>query len=567
MQRGRYIHLAVLAGALAMSGRSSRVALAAPPAPTATGLPAGFSAAALGSSTSDAQSVSVDANGAWTIQAGGAGLADTDGGIGIYKKLSGSGSVIAHVTSASDPGAQIAVVFRANPADEASPALRLKYSSAKQLEPEIRRDSGDPTQSSTSNNDSSMVGFRGFSGKGSDTAPGAGRALGNGLWIGMDRSDNKFGFYESNDGKAWVQIATAVDAQSVYPQDMQVGIEASKGGAGAVSTIKLDSVTVSPDLLAPRSTTGVSYLPRDKSVIVAWEPAAVSGADVTYNVYSFNTPNASDTPKKVNKDPIKDSSFLVENLTNGTIYRFGVTAVVNGVESPMALPLPSVLAAGGIGLVIPNPPVGGGLQLYTFGTNDPGTVTVTGTGAAAQYAFKVGGADFWESGDGGSMLAMPMAGDLDVSLRLVQGPTDNGDGWAQGGPTFRETLDPGSRMVIGVLSAANTIQFKRRLVENQRPTNTDVSQSSGDNTTRPVWGRLVRKGDKFIGYFAEGANTPAASNWQPMGNPDSEDSGGGAAATIKNFSKMPYVGMCWTAHKEGAIADVLVDNFTIKPAQ
>src|SRR5262249_40075245 len=97
MQRGRHIHLAALAGALALAAWSGRTALASPPAPTATGLPAGFNAVALGADTTDAQSVSVDASGAWTVKAGGAGLTDTDGGIGIYQKLSGNGSIIAHV--------------------------------------------------------------------------------------------------------------------------------------------------------------------------------------------------------------------------------------------------------------------------------------------------------------------------------------------------------------------------------------------------------------------------------------------------------------------------------------
>src|SRR4051812_18470955 len=109
MQRGRY-HL-VLAGALALAVGSSRSAFAA--APTATGLPTGFNAATLGDSNSDAQSVAVDANGVWTIKAGGSGLTtEADGGIGIYQPHSGNGSIIAHVTSLSAPATQIAVAFR-----------------------------------------------------------------------------------------------------------------------------------------------------------------------------------------------------------------------------------------------------------------------------------------------------------------------------------------------------------------------------------------------------------------------------------------------------------------------
>jgi len=585
MQRGRYLHQAALIGALALAGAGSRAAFAA--APGATGLPSGFSAVTLGSGNSDAQSISVDANGGWTIQAGGDGLANgsgTDAGVGAYQKLSGNGSIIAHVASESDPAAQAAVVFRTDPTDEASQVVRLKFSGANGLEAEIRRNSGDTPQAANANNDSSQVGFRGFNGKSTDTVPGAGTLLSNSPWIGIDRNGPKFSFYSSNDGKVWNLVAIAVDsggsagtggtvvnAAPLYPADMQVGIEASRNSASAAATVKLDSVTVSSSPLAAAAlnpdTNPISWLPRDKSVIVTWNPVKVAGSDVSYNVYSFTQPNASDTPMKVNTAPITDASFMVENLTNGNSYRFGVTAVVNGVESPMALPLPAVLStSGGIGMAVPQPAVEGGLQLYTFGTNTPGTVTVTGTGAAAKYDFMIGGADFWEAGDGGSMLAMPMSGDLDVSLRLVQGVTDNGDGWSQGGPTFRQTLDPGSPMVIGILASNNPMQFKRRFFQNERPHNSSVSQSGGDNSTRPIWGRLVRKGNTFTGYYAEGSATPIDASWQPMGDPSATDDTSNIS-TINNIGPMPYVGMCWTAHSEGMVGEAVVDNFVIKPAQ
>jgi hypothetical protein len=587
MQQGRSFQLAMLTGTLALAGWSSQAAFAA--APTATGLPTGFSAATLGGAT-DTQSIAVDGSGAWTIQAGGDGLNASDGadsGVGAYQKLSGNGSIIAHVASESDPAAQVAVVFRADPTDPASPVLRLKFSGANGPEPEIRRTSGDTPQAATANNDSSQVGFRGLSGKATDNVPGAGTLLSAKPWIGIDRNGPKFSFYTSNDGKVWNLIAIAVDSggtsagagetvvnsDPLYPGDMQVGIEASKNSASAVSTIKLDGVAVSSSPLTAAAqnpdTSPVSLLPRDKSVIVAWNPVTVAGSDVSYNVYSFTTANASDTPTKVNTAPLTDSTFMVENLTNGNSYRYGVTAVVGGVESPLAIPLPAVLStSGGIGMAVPEPAVEGGLQLYTFGTNTPGTVTVTGAGAAAKYDFMVGGADFWEAGDGGSMLAMPMAGDLDVSLRLVQGVTDNGDGWSQGGPTFRQTLDPGSPMVIGVIAsgASNAMQFKRRLFQNERPHNSSVNQSGGDDSVRPVWSRLVRKGNVFTGYFAEGANTPAAADWQPMGDPTATDDTSNIS-TINNIGPMPYVGMCWTAHSEGMVAEAVVDNFVIKPAQ
>src|SRR5260370_40446899 len=98
---------------------------------------------------------------------------------------------------------------------------------------------------------------------------------------------------------------------------------------------------------------------------------------------------------------------------------------------------------------------------------------------------------------------MPMSGDLDVSARFVKGPTEDADGggWELGGPMFRETLDAGSRFVMAQVAATNQLQFKRREKGYATPMNSGVSRD--DNTARPVSMRVVRKGDKFQGYYSE----------------------------------------------------------------
>jgi hypothetical protein len=553
MQRGRYIRLALLPAALAVAGWSVQSAQAA--APTVTGLPAGWSAQALGDGDDDPQTVKVE-NGVWTLQAGGSGFAaEEDGGLLIHMPHSGNGSITAHLLTQAGDATQTAVSIREG-TEPGARAIRLIFSNTERLLPQVRK-AADTAPSGPGAGSAWPVGMIGFSGEGSDTLPGAGRALGSGIWLGADRNGDRFTLYTSEDGKVWTPVASTaiIDPDEIgdgpFPADAQFGIEATKT-EGDVATITLDNVTVSNELLGPRAVSGVAYMPRDKSVIVAWNPVSVADGEVTYNVYSIDAGATQRT--KVNQEPIKTSSFLVEGLTNGTAYRYGVTAVLNGVESALALPFPTQ-GGRGIGMAIPMVPLENGMVLHTIGTNDPGTVTVEGTGRDAKYTFQVGGFDFWEAGDGGSILAVPMEGNLDVSLRLLEGPTDHGDGWAQGGPTFRETLDPGSRMAIAVISAANTMQFKRRHVEFQRPINNDSSQSSGDNTTRPVSSRIVRNGDEFSAFFSE----DDGQTWEPMGDVN--------PITIPNFAKTPYVGQIWCSHEEGTMAEVVVDHFEIKPAQ
>src|SRR5438105_1589226 len=136
MQRSSYLQLALMAGALA--GWSAQSTLAQT-APTATGLPAGFSAVTLGNNTKDAQSVAVDAKGVWTILAGGSGLGTgADGGIGVYTPHTGTGSIIAHLLTQDNPNQQDAVVFR-EATTQGGRIIRLTYSGANLLELSARQ--------------------------------------------------------------------------------------------------------------------------------------------------------------------------------------------------------------------------------------------------------------------------------------------------------------------------------------------------------------------------------------------------------------------------------------------
>jgi Fibronectin type III domain len=119
------------------------------------------------------------------------------------------------------------------------------------------------------------------------------------------------------------------------------GIEATKHNNDNTipnQVSKLDNVTVDNELIRTRAITNIQLKAASQSVLVSWTPiSAQVGGDVTYNVYQIN---ANGTEKKlVTTAPIKEASFNVTGLTNGTEYRFAVTAVVGGKESPLAFAL------------------------------------------------------------------------------------------------------------------------------------------------------------------------------------------------------------------------------------
>jgi hypothetical protein len=555
------MHLALLSATVVVAGWSAGAAQAAPPAAEATGLPAGWEVAAIGNddTLTVKQSVTV-ADGKWTIVAGGKDLwADADGGLIVYQKHTGNGSVSFHLLSQTGgqngdgSWVKTAAGFRES-TEPGSRDVHISATSGNSLEPAVRVNPDEQPLHPGENGDTANG--TGLEGNGSDTRQPAGRPIGDGIWVGIEREGQVFRMFGSNDGKVWNKMAGT--EQLDFPADMLAGIEATAHDDAdpfnEVQTSVLDNVSVSNDLLSPRSIRGLQILPRDKGALVAWTGAAVDG--VTYNVYSVDANGAN--PKKLNAEPINGSSFVAEGLENGKQTWIGVTAVVGGVESLLQMPEPSNnRGERNHASVTPNPPVLGGLSLVNIGTATQGEVSVSGEGANAVVTMKAGGWDIWEESDGFGFLAMPMAGDTEISARFVKGPseTDGGGGWELGGPMFRESTDSASRFVMAQVSSQNELQFKRRKTEFATPTNTGLSRD--DNTARPVTTRLIRKGNEFQASYSE----DDGATWKPIGDDETSKD------TLENFSSMPLVGIALSAHTEGQVTEATIDHIVIKPAQ
>jgi hypothetical protein len=312
----------------------------AAPKVTTKGLPAGWDAHGLGVELGEErllvdQSVTVE-NGVWTISAGGFDLwTENDGGLIVYTKHSGDGHSSFRLLSQEKGNdgttwVKTAAGFRETLAPD-SRDVHLSYTSDNALEPAVRVNAGETPKHP---GDADSLG-QGFNGNGNDEVPKAGRQLdGKPIWIGVDRKGNNFGYYYSEDGKIWTSIGTS---NLELPAELLVGIEATNHNDGGDASIpnqvsKLDNVDVGPALLRTQAIGNLQIKPGNGQVLITWDPVAASVGDVTYNVYQISA-DAVTERKKVNTEPIKAGSFTVTGLTNGTEYRFGVTAVLGGVES------------------------------------------------------------------------------------------------------------------------------------------------------------------------------------------------------------------------------------------
>src|SRR5207302_4663840 len=135
----------------------------------------------------------VDSNGVWTMVIGGQDLWNhDDGGLVVYQKHTGNGSVSFRLlsqmggqdTTGVDTGwLKTAPGFRES-LDSESKDVHVSATSANNLEPAVRVNPGDAHPLHPGDDGSQGAGYNGT---GNDTHPPAGRLVGSGIWVGVDR--------------------------------------------------------------------------------------------------------------------------------------------------------------------------------------------------------------------------------------------------------------------------------------------------------------------------------------------------------------------------------------------
>lgn len=174
-------------------------------------------------------------------------------------------------------------------------------------------------------------------------------------------------------------------------------------------------------------------------------------------------------------------------------------------------------------------------------SRDVGAVSASGgfTVTDGVYTVNGAGADIWNDADAFHYVYMPLSGDGEMIARVVS--MTNTDQWAKAGVMIRETLEPGSKHVMEVMTVGNGAAFQRRL-------NTNGSSLNNGNVggNAPYWVRIVRQGNTFTGYYS--AN---GINWSQHGS-----------ETVSMQDDV-YIGLALTSHSEGVICTAKFDNVSL----
>jgi hypothetical protein len=238
-------------------------------------------------------------------------------------------------------------------------------------------------------------------------------------------------------------------------------------------------------------------------------------------------------------------SFQDVGLPSGT-YFYRVKALRGGTsDSPYSNVLSFGLAGSLPGAIL--------TQHQDVGTAGNPSVAGNATFSNGVYTVTGSGSDIWDTADHMHYLYRPFTGDGQIIARILT-ETSGVNDFAKAGVMFRDGLDAGAEN-------AYMMQFPNPGSRPGWPTyqwraNTNGSTADHEFQTlqvMPLWVRLVRSGNTFIGYWAvDMSGTPGP--WNQLG-----------AETVA-MGVTVYVGLAVTSHSNGAVVTATFDHVQIMPA-
>jgi regulation of enolase protein 1 (concanavalin A-like superfamily) len=176
-----------------------------------------------------------------------------------------------------------------------------------------------------------------------------------------------------------------------------------------------------------------------------------------------------------------------------------------------------------------------------WASRDIGAVQLAGSASVTNGVFTArgSGSDIWGSSDQFRFVYMPWNGDGTITARVqsLQGTNS----WAKAGVMFRETLDPGSRHAMMIVSPYAGSSFQRRTT-----TNGNSVDTPGTMVAAPYWVRLTRSGNTFTAYQSSDGST-----WRTVGQ-----------ETISMPSAV-FIGLPVTSHDNSLLTTATFSNVTI----
>jgi len=553
MQRGRNLHFAALAGAVALTGWCSRSARADVP----NWKDQDFNATTAGSA-------SVDANGVWTVKGAGADTWERDDQFHIvYQPLSGDGRITTKLLTAEEGNeySKVGLMMRNDLTNKAAQVIQIQMTTGHAGEA-LYRGLADPDPANSTLGGTRMA---------KDQKIGDSQLFPRKFptWLTIQRRGNRFTSYAKQDEAGpWIPVSR--DEKLTMGDSIVAGVFVCSHDDATLLTATFDgkATEVSNTLLKPEEAIPLQPNPintqgGDNSVMLTWSPVDHMGHPADgYNIYR-KLPSE-DKFTQIGTVTGDKSNFVDDKIKNGETARYQVTTVVKvgdkTLESRMFDPndpdnsskLSDVGAAPNPPLQIGNTPffaslLGGGGNHEI--TETAGSATVDANGVVTLTA---SGWDIQESYDGGEQLVTPIHGDFTLTARILSLPAAlDGDAseWAKFGLMVRDNTSAEAVYASMLITPLHGIRSPhRRMWENGW--SDDVGPNE-DTPTLPVTLRIQRVGNtlKFFRSDDDG------KTFQPYGTPDTMD--------MPNLGPDAFVGLMGTAHDNTQQTKVTFDRLAI----
>ena len=345
------------------------------------------------------------------------------------------------------------------------------------------------------------------------TTPGA--SVTAPYWVKLVRSGTSFAGFTSPDGIAWTEVGSATIAMG---SDVFIGLAVTSHNTAKLSSTSFDNVNTSP---AVSISSPVSSATFSAPATVAINATAADSEGTVAKVEFFSD------GASLGVDTTPPYGFLWDNVSAGN---YSVTASATDNLGAVGTSPPVAVSVGVSSL--PNPWLNqdvGAVGLGGSAAEQPaGVFTVTGSGG-----------DIWAAADAFHFAYRPMSGDGQIVARVAS--QTNTNPWAKAGVMIRETLTPGSRQAMMVLTPANGAVFQRRVT-----TGGSSATTSGGSVTAPYWVKLVRAGTSFTGYTSADGVV-----WTQVGS-----------ATIVMGNDV-FLGLAVTSHNNPVSCTVTMDNVSV----
>ena len=182
---------------------------------------------------------------------------------------------------------------------------------------------------------------------------------------------------------------------------------------------------------------------------------------------------------------------------------------------------------------------------FPWSTIDIGDVGTSGSAtfdnATGTFFVNGDGSDIWGVADSFRAVTQRLAGDSALTVRVVS--ESNTNVFAKAGLMMSAETSPSSARVILDVKPDGGVEFMAR------PANGgDMSFVAGSTTTFPVWLRLTRTGDQFVGEISSDG-----MSWTPVGSVTV------AMASMNQFGNI-VGGLAVTSHNPTVLNDAVFDN-------